>query len=65
MFACYGVETGFDLRIKVRSCLPVQLYPSPVYPCLHMQLNDPWVLLHTAKWLQLCVADAHSLTSAK
>ena len=51
-------------RNKVLPFLPEQLYPSPVYPCLHVQLNEPLVLLHTAKWLQLCVPDAHSLTSA-
>ena len=45
--------------------LPAQLYPSPMYPCLHVQLNDPWVLLHEAHWLQLCVPDARSLISSK
>ena len=28
--------------------LPVQLCPSPSYPGLQEQLNDPWVLLHQA-----------------
>ena len=42
--------------------LPSQLYPSPVYPGLQVQLNDPLVLLHTA-WLLQCVLESHSLTS--
>ena len=43
--------------------LPSQLYPSPMYPGLQVQLNDPLVLLHTASSLQLCVPESHSLTS--
>ena len=27
---------------------PEQLTPSPSCPSLHMQLNDPWVLMHIA-----------------
>ena len=33
--------------------VPVQLYLSPLYPGLHVQLKDPWVLLQTASELQL------------
>ena len=45
----------FFLNLKVDSLtkrmqiiLPVQLCPSPSYPGLQKQLNDPWVLLHQA-----------------
>ena len=51
------------IKKKCLFFLPSQLYPSPVYPSLQVQLNDPLVLLHTAFSLQLCVDDAHSLTS--
>ena len=33
--------------------LPVQLYPSPSYPGLQEQVNDPWLLWHKAFWWQL------------
>ena len=40
-------------------------YPSPIYPVLHLHVNDPLVLLHLAFALQLFkVAFKHSLTSA-
>ena len=42
---------------KLRKISPVQLFPSPSYPGLHMQLKDPWVLLQNASELQLwCVS---------
>ena len=38
---------------KVQKISPVQLFPSPSYPDLHLQLQDPLVLLQTALELQL------------
>ena len=43
--------------------LPVQFFPSPLYPGLHEQLKDPWVLLQNASELQLCVSATHSSIS--
>ena len=42
-----------------------QIFPSPQYPCLHVQLYDPLVLLHTASALQLDVPSIHSFMSAR
>jgi len=42
---------------------PVQFRPSPSCPCLHLQLNAPLVLLHTASELQLRIPVAHSSIS--
>lgn len=39
--------------------------PSPKYPGIQEQLNDPLVLLHVALIWQLCVPVAHSLISVK
>ena len=33
--------------------LPVQFFPSLLYPGLHEQLKDPWVLLQVASEPQL------------
>ena len=38
----------FDGFQKSQIILPVQLYPSPSYPGLQEQVNDPWVLWHQA-----------------
>ena len=44
----------------------VQLCPSPVSPGLHVQLNDPSLLLHKAfSLLQLWVSCAHSSISVR
>ena len=43
--------------------LPVQFCPSPVYPGLHVQSKDPWVLLQNASELQLCKPATHSSIS--
>ena len=44
--------------------LPVHFCPSPVYPGVHVQLKDPWVLLQNASELQLwCVSTRHSSIS--
>ena len=32
----------------VKRKLPVQFFPSLLYPGLHVQLKDPWVLLQMA-----------------
>ena len=45
--------------------LPVQLCPSPSYPGLQKQVNDPWVLLHQAFSWQLLFAALHSSMSVK
>ena len=46
--------------------VPVQLYPSPVSPGLHVQLNDPSLLWHKAlSLLQLWVSCAHSSISVR
>ena len=37
-----------SLTKRVQIILPVQLCPSPSYPGLQKQVNDPWVLLHQA-----------------
>ena len=42
-----NVLNGFS---KSQRILPVQLYPSPSYPGLQEQVNDPWVLWHKAFW---------------
>ena len=47
-----------DLRL-------VQVFPSPKYPVLHVHLNDPLVLVHTALALHVCVPLAHSSMSEK
>ena len=47
----------------LRKKLPVQLFPSPSYPGLHVQLKDPLELLQTALELQLWVPSLHSLMS--
>ena len=39
---------SFTLTERIQIILPVQLSPSPSYPGLQEQLNDPWVLLHQA-----------------
>ena len=36
-----------------------------LYPGLQVQLYDPWVLLHTASALHLCVPVAYSLISSR
>ena len=41
----------------------LQLIPSPWYPDLHVQLNEPSVLLQTASELQLWVSLVHSSIS--
>ena len=40
---------------KLRKISPVQFFPSPSYPGLHVQLKDPLVLLQTALELQMWV----------
>ena len=50
-----------DISLKI---LPVQFFPSPVNPGLHVQLKDPWLLLQNASELQLwCVSTTHSSIS--
>ena len=39
---------SFTLTKRMQIILPVQLCPSPSYPGLQEQLNDPRVLLHQA-----------------
>ena len=48
-----------------RNNLPLQSRPSPTYPGLQVQFNDPLVLLHNASALQLCVPATHSSMSEK
>ena len=48
---------------KLGKISPVQSFPSPSYPGLHVQLSDPLVLLQTALELQLWVPSLHSLMS--
>ena len=44
---------------------PVQVTPSPVYPVLQAQVNDPAVLVHAALVVsQLSAPVEHSSTSA-
>ncbi len=45
------------------SLSPEQSNPLPRKPCLHLHLCDPWVLMHSAWWLHLCVLDTHSFIS--
>ena len=48
---------------KLRKISPVQLFPSPSYPGLHMQLKDPWELLQNASELHLwCVSTTEYYT---
>ena len=42
---------------------PVQFHPSPKYPGLHVQLQDPLMLWQIALELQLFVLPSHSLMS--
>ena len=50
-----------DISLKI---LPVQFFPSPVNPGLHVQLKDPWLLLQNASELQLLsVSTTHSSIS--
>ena len=50
-----------DISLKI---LPVQFFPSPVNPGLHVQLKDPWVSSQNASELQLwCVSTTHSSIS--
>ena len=56
------VLNGFE---KTKRILPVQLYPSPLYPGIQEQVNDPWLLLHQAFSWQLLFAALHSSMSAK
>ena len=51
------------LTKRMQIILPVQLCPSPSYPGLQEQLNDPWVLLHQAFSWQLLFAALHSSMS--
>ena len=44
---------------------PVQLCLSPVYPGLHVQLYEPWLLTQLALAWHLCEAEVHSSTSEK
>ena len=43
----------------------MQVFPFPKYPVLHVHLNDPLVLVHTALALHVCVPLAHSSMSEK
>ena len=49
-------------RNRSQIILPVQLYPSPSYPGLQEQVNDPWVLWHKAFSWQLLKSVLHSST---
>ena len=44
---------------------PSHSRPFPRYPCLHVQLYDPLVLLQKASRLQLCDPSAHSSMSER
>ncbi len=50
--------------LSVHSNKSLQTTPEPEYPRLHMQLNEPTVLLHAAVEAQLCVLMLHSRISA-
>ena len=55
----------WNIRTNIIS-VPEQLYPSPVSPGLHVQLNDPSLLWHNAfSLLQLWVSCAHSSISIR
>ena len=43
--------------------LPVQCWPSPVYPLLQVQVNEPSVLIHDAVMSQVWTLLAHSSIS--
>ena len=59
-------STKTSLKNTARELLPErQIFPSPQYPCLHVQLYDPLVLLHTASALQSVFPIAHSSISEK
>ena len=48
---------------SVRSLWPVQCVPFQEYPCWHVQLNPPGILVHFASVWQVWVISWHSLTS--
>ena len=59
-------STKTSLKKTAGEMLPErQIFPSPQYPCLHVQLYDPLVLLHTASALQFVFPIAHSSISEK
>ena len=59
-------STKTSLKNTAGEMLPErQIFPSPQYPCLHVQLYDPLVLLHTASALQFVFPIAHSSISEK
>ena len=59
-------STKTSLKNTAGEMLPErQIFPSPQYPCLHVQLYDPLVLLHTASALQFVFPTAHSSISEK
>ena len=43
--------------------LPSQIYPVPLYPGRQAHVNKPFVFVHRASLLQLCVPTLHSLMS--
>ena len=60
------ISSFSDKVAEVFTCLPgqyVQFTPSPRYPSLHLQLNEPWVFSQVASAEQLCLFSSHSSTS--
>jgi len=51
------------IRYQLSSLPTLQVTPSPVYPSLHLQWNDPSVFVHSAFVAQLSVCSVHSFIS--
>ena len=49
--------------IRAMLGLPLHKVPFPVYPSLHMHLNEPWEFVQIALLSQLSEPDSHSLIS--
>ena len=75
LFWCPDVTAATDwkrdwtLEVKKRkkrtSCIPSQWVPLPVYPALHVQRNDPWLLAQSASEWQLWTCVSHSSMSVE
>ena len=59
------IQTRRATNLYMTQCLPVQEVPSPVYPLLHAQVNDPGVLVQAALLSQLWPPATHSSMSAE
>lgn len=61
-----GLSRGLIVEfLSKKSCLPVQLCPSPANPLLHVQLKEPLVFLQVASSWQVWLPVVHSSISVQ